>query len=86
LLIAAKRGNMKPKRPENETPEQRFKRVAEARTKAVLDKLRLLGNCNNKRLYSYSEEDINKIFSTINKRIREVRSRFETHIEEEFEL
>ena len=77
---------MKPKRPENETPEQRFKRVAESRTKAVLYKLKLLGNCSNKRLYRYSQEDIDKIFSTINKRIREVRLKFETHTQEDFEL
>ena len=77
---------MKPPKPENETPEQRFKRVAEPRTKAVLYKLKLLGNCSNKRLYGYSQEDIDKIFSTINKRIKEVRSKFETHTEEDFEL
>ena len=77
---------MKPPKPENETPEQRFKRVAEPRTNAVLYKLKLLGNCANKRLYGYSQEDIDKIFSTINKRIKEVRSKFETHAEEDFEL
>ena len=77
---------MKPQRPENETPEERFKRVAEPRTKAVLYKLKLLGNCSNKRLYSYSQEDIDKIFSTINKRIRAVRLKFDTDRQEDFEL
>jgi hypothetical protein len=28
----------------NETPEERFKRLATSRTNAVLDKLRILGN------------------------------------------
>lgn len=77
---------MKQKSPDNETNEERFKRIAESRTKAILSKLKLLGNCSNKRLYSYSEEDIDKIFSTINKKIREVKSNFETHKQEDFEL
>ncbi len=77
---------MKPKKPENETPEQRFKRVAEPRTKAVLYKLKLLGNCSNKRLYSYSQEDIDKIFSTIKKRIREVKSKLDIYRQEDFQL
>ena len=44
----------------NETTEERFKRVAEARTNAVLDKLRILGNLSNRQMYSYSEKDIKK--------------------------
>jgi len=70
----------------NETPEERFKRVAEARTNAVLDKLRILGNLSNRQMYSYSEEDINKIFSAINKQIREIRAKFNSRKEEKFKL
>jgi len=70
----------------NETPEERFKRVAEARTNAVLDKLRILGNLSNRQMYSYSEQDINKIFSAINKQLREVRVRFNSRKEEKFKL
>jgi len=77
---------MKQKRPANETNEERFKRVAEPRTKAVLYKLELLGNCSNKRLYSYSQKDTDKIFSTINKRIRKIKSKFETHRQDDFKL
>lgn len=54
----------------------RFKRVAEARTNAVLDKLRILGNCSNKQIYSYTEDDINKIFAVINETVRETKSKF----------
>ncbi len=70
----------------NETPEQRFKRVAEARTNAVLDKLRVLGNLSNKQIYSYTEEDIDKIFSAINKRLREVRAKFNSQKKGRFKL
>jgi hypothetical protein len=77
---------MKPLKPENETPEQLFKRVAEFRTKAILHQLKLLGNCANKRLYKYSPEDIDSIFLTINKQVKVVRAKFETDIQEDFEL
>ena len=70
----------------NETSEERFKRVAEARTNAVLDKVRILGNLSNRQMYSYSEEDINKIFSAINKQIKEVRAKFNSQKQEKFKL
>lgn len=70
----------------NETPEERFKRVAAARTSAVLDKLRLLGNCSNRQIYGYSEEDIAKIFSAINKRVKETKSKFHFSNKEGFKL
>ncbi len=70
----------------NETPEQRFKRIAEVRTNAVLDRLRILGNLSNRQMYSYTEEDINKIFSAINKQIKEVRAKFDSKKEKKFKL
>ena len=70
----------------NETPEARFKRIATVRTNAVLDKLRILGNLSNRQMYSYSEEDINKIFRAINNQIKEVRAKFNSRKEEKFKL
>ncbi len=70
----------------NETPEERFKRVAEARTNAILDKLRVLGNVSNRQIYGYSEEDIDKIFSVINKQLKGVRAKFNSHKPERFKL
>ncbi len=69
-----------------EAPEARFKRIAELRTNAVLEKLRILGNLSNKQMYSYSQEDINKIFSAINKHIKEVRLKFNSNKQEKFKL
>ncbi len=71
---------------DNETPEERFKRVAVARTNAILNKLRILGNCSNRQIYSYSEEDIEKIFSAINRQLREVRAKFNSRKGERFKL
>jgi 3-phenylpropionate/cinnamic acid dioxygenase small subunit len=69
-----------------ETPEERFKRLATSRTNAVLDKLRILGNLSNRQLYSYSEEDIERIFNAINRQMREVRAKFGTGKQRSFEL
>ena len=70
----------------DETLAQKFERVAEIRTNAVLDKLRLLGNCSNKRLYSYTEEQLDKIFSAINKQVRETRLKFNFKKKEKFKF
>ena len=77
---------MKPKRPENETNEERFKRIAEARANVVLEKLRLLGKCSNKRLYSYSKEDVETIFTRINQQVRDVRRKFDVSEYEKIKL
>jgi len=70
----------------NETPEERFKRIASVRTNAVLDKIRILGNLSNRQMYSYSEQDINKIFSAINKQLKEIRAKFNSRKEDKFKL
>ena len=70
----------------NETPEERFKRIATVRTNAVLDKLRILGNLSNRHMYGYSEEDIKKIFSVINNQIKEVRAKFNSQKQAKFKL
>lgn len=66
----------------NETTEERFKRLATTRTNTVLDKLRILGNLSNRQLYSYTEEDVEKIFNAINKEIKVVRNKF-THYQKQ---
>lgn len=61
---------------EEETAEQRFKRIAGRRTNMVLEYLRLLGNCSNTSNYSYTEEDVGKIFSAIEKETKRVKVLF----------
>ena len=70
----------------NETPEERFIRIATVRTNAVLDRLRILGNLSNRQMYSYSKEDIEKIFAAINKQVREVRAKFNYQKQDKFKL
>jgi hypothetical protein len=68
----------------NETTEERFKRLAVLRTNAVLDKLRILGNLSNRQLYSYTEEDIEKIFNAINKEVKTVKGKFKYQKQQKF--
>ncbi|MEO0010165.1 MAG: hypothetical protein ABIK22_01690 [candidate division WOR-3 bacterium] len=69
-----------------ETKEQRFKRVASRRTQKVLEALRILGNCANRAEYEYTEEDVRKIFSAIEKQLADVKARFRTPGRLKFEL
>ena len=68
---------MAKERVEGENKEERFKRIAEARTKRLLNDLRLLGNCANVAVYSYTGQDINKIFSALDKEMKRVKSLFD---------
>lgn len=59
-----------------ESRAERFRRIAGSRVNAILEKFRLLGNCSNKSSYNYSEEDINLIFSTIEKELKNTKAKF----------
>ena len=58
------------------TKKERFKKLAEKRTNTILQKLKILGNCSNRSAYDYIEEDISKIFSAIEQKVRETKSKF----------
>lgn len=65
---------------------ERFKRLATYRTNEILRKLRVLGNCANRSAYEYTEEEINKIFSEIEKMTRSTKSKFHFVKRTEFKL
>ena len=69
-----------------EIKRERFRRLAEARANAVIQKLRILGNCSNRYTYEYAEEDIKKIFSAIESALTEVKKRFYVPKENKFKL
>ncbi len=68
------------------TKRERFKRLAEQRTNAVLHKLKVLGNCSNRSAYEYGEEEIAKIFSTVEHMIRETKAKFHFPSQRKFKL
>ena len=70
----------------NEIPAERFKRLATLRTNIVLDRLRVLGNCSNRQVYEYTKEDIEKIFSAIERALKETKSKFHFPKSKNFKL
>ena len=70
----------------NESSGDRFKRLATLRTNAVLQKLKVLGNCSNRQAYAYDEDDVDKIFSEIERRIKEVKAKFNFPKKHDFKL
>lgn len=59
-----------------ETKAERFKRIASKRTEKVLDALRKLGNCSNRGIYGYSNEEVSKIFSAVDSEVRRIKVLF----------
>lgn len=77
---------MPKKKVVGETPEERFRRLGAARTNEVLSRLKILGNCANRQLYSYTEKDVDKIFSAIEQRVKEIRAKFHFAKNDSFKL
>lgn len=74
------------KQSKQETPREKFRRLATLRTNLVLKRLKVLGNCSNRHAYEYDEEDIDKIFSEIEKKVKEVKAKFHFPKKSEFKL
>ncbi|MBI4843068.1 MAG: hypothetical protein HY809_01925 [Nitrospirae bacterium] len=69
-----------------ESRSERFKRIAAKRTNDILEKIRILGNCSNKSSYEYTEEEINKIFSELDKQLKLTKGKFLAGKRERFRL
>lgn len=66
---------------------QNFKRLAASRTNEVLRRLKILGNCSNRSHYDYTEEEVNKVFSEIERKVREAKAKFTfPHRDNDFKL
>ena len=64
--------------------EDRFIRIATARTNKILDDLRLLGNCANGNNYQYTSEQVDKMFGAIQDALIKARAKFEGEKKEKF--
>lgn len=69
-----------------EEKRERFMKIATNRTNKILDMLCLLGNCSNTSNYSYTQEDVKKIFDAIEKEMREQRAKFDKKERKRFTL
>lgn len=74
------------RRPKRKTKRERFLEIGEKRTQAVLDRLRLLGNCGNQTIYEYKDEEVGRIFAAIEDELRRIRARFERKHHRAFRL
>jgi hypothetical protein len=69
-----------------ETKEGRFKRVGQKRVQNVLDSLRRLSQCSNKRMYSWDDGQLKKMWSVIDKELKSCKEGFENTEPEQFRL
>ena len=69
-----------------ETKQARFKRVAEKRVQRVLDSLRGLSQCSNKRMYEWDDGQLKKIWHAVEQELERAKSRFDNARPEEFRL
>lgn len=69
-----------------ETRREAFRRLAERRTNAVLERVRVLGNLSNPYAYEFTEEDVHAIFSAIDQEIRLTKLKFQNQRKREFKL
>jgi hypothetical protein len=69
-----------------ETKEERFKRVVQKRVQNVLDSVRRLSQCSNRRMYKWNDEQLKKIWIAIDKEVKTCKSSFENTEPEAFRL
>ena len=62
----------------DESKNERFKRLAKQRGDRILKDIALLGNLSNKNNYSYSDAEVNKFFAAIETELRIAKMRFTT--------
>lgn len=75
--------------PSNNKKAENFVRLAEARTNKIIDMVLLLGNLSNKTNYSYTNEQVEAIFNSIQQALDETKQKFleePTHKRKKFRL
>lgn len=59
---------------EKNLKRNRFEKVASNRVQRILDTLVLLQNCSNRNNYEYDENDVNRMFTEISRKLRETKA------------
>lgn len=65
---------------ETKSKRERFEKVAGNRVQKVIDFLTLLQNCANRNNYEYTEEDVEHMFSEIQKTLKETRAKYQSEL------
>lgn len=69
-----------------EPKSERFRRVAEARVNKIIKMIRLLGNCSNMAVYSFSSNQIEQIFEVLQAELYRAKKRYEHPEKKKFTL
>jgi len=72
--------------PSPESKREAFKRLAEKRTNAALERIRVIGNLSNPYAYEYSDDDIRLIFAALDQEMKTTRLKFQSARRREFKL
>lgn len=59
-----------------EEKREKFIRLAEQRVNRSLNDLRLIGNLSNRNAYTFTDDDVKKIFKTLQKELDQAKARF----------
>ena len=59
-----------------EIDRRKFVELANKRVNAAIKTIRLIGNLSNRSNYSYTEDDVTKIFSALKREARDAEKRF----------
>ncbi len=59
-----------------ETPEEKFLRLSQSRVNNVIDDIRLLGKLSNTATYTYTDEQVEKMFSYIESVLQDTKDSF----------
>ncbi len=69
-----------------ESKEERFERIAERRVQSVLDSLKNLSQCSNKRMYEWNDGQLQKIWTAVDDTLTKCKRSFEEAEPEIFKL
>ena len=59
-----------------ESDREKFVRLANARVNNAIRVIRIIGNLSNRSNYSYSDDDVSKIFRALQDELKACRKRF----------
>ena len=66
--------------------EERFRKVAERRVQHVLDGLRRLSQCFNKRMYQWNDSQLKKIWAAMDAAMEKCKESFNDSSDDDFKL
>jgi len=69
-----------------EDKQQRFTRVVEKRVQNVLDSVKRLSQCSNRRMYEWNDEQLTKIWNAIDTELQDCKESYKTTEPKEFKL